>query len=229
MINYIKLSSPPILPAMMLKHDHSMDGKICDELRAWRIRTRLRQDAIAKCLGVAQSQISRWESGRELPRPHNMDAIRRLIRGSEVDPLLALRHFVLNSNQHLLLVDDQLAILARSLPFRASPNPLDRFGWVLDAERNPAFAPVQRRYRELLSGPGGVIGIAVTLPFRHDGTRWVASIGQTIHSIAGIRVCLCELSFAPDASGDADIRVEEVRLEPSGHTHQSMTLWRQSL
>ena len=104
---------------------------------------------------------------------------------------------MLHSSQHLLLFDDQLDILARSLPFQASPNPLDRFGWVLDPERNPAFAPVQRRYRELLRDPDGVVGLAITLPFRHEGARWVASIGKTIHSIAGVRVCLCELSFAP--------------------------------
>lgn len=211
---------------MMLKHNHDRTGEICGELRAWRIRARLRQDAIAKCLGVAQSQISRWESGRELPRPHNIEAIRRLIRGPEVDPLLALRHFVVHSSQQLLLFDDQLAILARSLPFQASPNPLDRFGWVLDPERNPPFAPVQQRYRDLLSDPGGVIGLAITLPFRHDGARWAASIGKTIHSIAGIRVCLCELSFGPAAADDADIRVEEVRLDPTGETRHSMTLWR---
>ena len=212
---------------MMLKHQPDRADDICGELRAWRIRARLRQDAIAKCLGVAQSQISRWESGRELPRPHNIEAIRRLIRGPEVDPLLALRHFVLHSSQHLLLFDDQLDILARSLPFQASPNPLDRFGWVLDPERNPAFAPVQRRYRELLRDPGGVVGLAITLPFHHDGVRWVASIGKTIHSIAGIRVCLCELSFSPAGAGTADIRVEEVRLDPTGETRHSMTLWRQ--
>jgi transcriptional regulator with XRE-family HTH domain len=210
---------------MMLKHDHDRTEEICGELRAWRIRSRLRQDAIAKCLGVAQSQISRWESGRELPRPHNIEAIRRLIRGPEIDPLLALKHFVIHSSQHLLLFDDQLAILARSLPFQASPNPLDRFGWVLDPERNPPFAPVQRRYLELLRDPGGVVGLTITLPFRHEGTRWTASIGKTIHSIAGIRVCLCELSFGPAGPGAADIRVEEVRLDPTGETRRSMTLW----
>jgi len=211
---------------MMLKHDHDRTGEICDELRTWRIRSRLRQDAIAKCLGVAQSQVSRWESGRELPRPHNVEAIRRLIRGPEADPLLALKHFVVHSSQHLLLFDDQRDILARSLPFQVTPNPLDRFGWVLDPERNPSFAPVHRRYRELLGDPGGVIGLAIVLPFHHEGARWVASIGKTIHSIAGIRVCLCELSFGPAEPGHADLRVEEVRLDPAGETRHSMTLWR---
>ncbi|MNL88566.1 hypothetical protein D3C87_2183480 [compost metagenome] len=54
----------------------------------------------------------------------------------------------------------------------------------------------------------------------------MASIGKTIHSIAGIRVSLCELSFSPAGPGTADIRVEEVRLDPTGETRHSMTLWR---
>ena len=211
----------------MLNTDHDRAEEICGELRAWRIRSRLRQDAIAKCLGVAQSQVSRWESGRDLPRPHNVEAIRRLIRGPEVDPLLALRHFVVHSSQHLLLFDDQLDILARSLPFQVTPNPLDHFGWVLDPERNPAFAPVRRRYQELLSDPAGVVGLSVTLPFQNQGTRWVASVAKTIHSIAGVRVCLCELSFSPAGPGDADIRMEEVRLDLAGETRRSLTLWHQ--
>ena len=210
----------------MFKQEHDMAEEICSELRAWRIRSRLRQDAIAKCLGVAQSQVSRWESGRDLPRPHNVQAIRRLIRGPELDPLLALRHFVLHSSQHLLLFDDQLDIVARSLPFQASPNPLEQFGWVLDPDRNPAFGPVRRRFRELLGDPGGVVGLAITLPFLNEGSRWVAHIGKTIHSIAGIRVCLCELSFGPAGTDEADIRIEEIRLDPAGEVRHSLTLWR---
>jgi transcriptional regulator with XRE-family HTH domain len=211
----------------MFKPDNDIAENMCSALRAWRIRARLRQDAIAKCLGVAQSQISRWESGRDLPRPHNIEAIRRLISGPEIDPLLALRHFVLHSNQHLLLLDDSDEILARSRPFCASPNLLDRFGWVLDPERNPAFGPVRRRYRELLQGSAGVIGMSITLPFVCEGAAWVARLGTTIHSIAGTRVCLCELSFDAASNTDGSIRIEEVRLDPTGETHLSTTLWRQ--
>lgn len=216
-----------ILVGMMLKPDHVIAEELCSALRAWRIRGRLRQDAIARCLGVAQSQVSRWESGRDLPRPHNIEAIRRLISGPEIDPLLALRHFVVHSSQHLLLLDDQHEILARSLPFCITPNPLDRFGWVLDAERNPPFAPVQRRYRELLQGPPGVIGMAITMPFVNDGAHWVARVGSTIYSVAGTRVCLCELVFELAGDIDRNIRIEEVRLDPAGETRHAVTLWRQ--
>ncbi|MDB5585454.1 MAG: helix-turn-helix transcriptional regulator [Devosia sp.] len=212
---------------MMFDHDHAMEAELCSALRAWRIRSRLRQDAIAKCLGVAQSQISRWESGRDLPRPHNIEAIRRLVWGPEADPLLALRHFVTNSIQHLLLLDDHQEILARSIPYQASPNPLDRFGWVLDPVHNPAFAPVYRRYLELLQSPGGVIGMSITLPFEHDGQAWSAVLGNTIHSIAGVRVCLAELTFGPTAGQDRDVRVEEVRLDSLGETRHSTKLWHQ--
>lgn len=212
---------------MMFNDTQAPIEDICAALRSWRIRARLRQDAIAKCLGVAQSQVSRWESGRDLPRPHNVEAIRRLIRGPEINPLLALRHFVLNSNQHLLLLDENNDIVARSQPFQVSPNPLDHFGWVLDADRNPAFAPAQRRYRELLQDPGGVIGMTITLPFEHDGARWLASIAHTIHSIAGERICLCEVSFVPADGDDGDLRIEEVRLDAAGETRQAITLWRQ--
>ncbi|MET3898546.1 transcriptional regulator with XRE-family HTH domain [Devosia sp. UYZn731] len=212
---------------MMFDRDHAMETELCSALRAWRIRSRLRQDAIAKCLGVAQSQISRWESGRDLPRPHNIEAIRRLVWGPEADPLLALRHFVTNSTQHLLLLDDQQNILARSIPYQASPNPLDRFGWVLDPVRNPAFAPAHRRYLELLQSPGGVIGMSITLPFEHEGEAWSAVLGNTIHSIAGVRVCLAELIFGPAVSEDRDVRVQEVRLDSLGDTRRSIKLWHQ--
>lgn len=201
----------------------------CAALRAWRIRSRLRQDAIAKCLGVAQSQISRWESGRDLPRPHNVEAIRRLIRGSDVDPLVALKHFVTRSTQHLLLFDDQQNIVARSLPYLASPNPLDEFGWVLDSTRNPAFAPAHRRYQQVMADPAGVVGLSIALPFVHDDSFWLATINHTIHSIAGARLCLAELLFTPATGADSDIRIEEVRFDGSGEARMSVTLWRQPI
>lgn len=208
--------------------DPASAGNICSALRAWRIRARLRQDAVAKCLGVAQSQISRWESGRDLPRPHNIEAIRRLVSGPEIDPLLALRHFVLHSNQHLLLLDDQYEILARSLPFHAPVNLLDRFGWVLDPQRNPNFAPVRRRYSALLRGSAGIIGMSIALPFFHEGTTWLATVTGTIHAVAGTRVCLCELGFDPAPDSDGAMRIEEVRLDPAGETRRATTLWQKS-
>jgi transcriptional regulator with XRE-family HTH domain len=142
--------------------EHTDD--ICKALRTWRIRSRLQQATIAECLGVTQSQISRWESGRDTPRPHNVEAIRRLVWGAEAEPLQALKHFVQNSTQLLMLIDAENGIIARSEPLRHSPNLMDRFGWVLDPETNPAFAPAWRRFSAILSQPDGVVGMTVTCP-----------------------------------------------------------------
>src|SRR5690606_33894507 len=104
LINYVILPETQILAASegFAMHQHASD--ICRALRDWRIHARLGQAEIAECLGVTQSQVSRWESGRDLPRPHNVDAIRRLIWGADADPLQALTHFVEQSSQHLLLI-----------------------------------------------------------------------------------------------------------------------------
>jgi len=199
---------------------------VCTALRNWRIKSRLRQDAIAKCLGVAQSQVSRWESGRDAPRPHNVDAIRRLIWGPEADPFLSLKHFVTHSQQQLLLLDPNDAILARSVPLQTSPNLLDQFGYVLDPMRNPDFAPAHRRYRALLDHPNGLVGLQVELPFIHEGQNWCASLSATIHSIGGLRACLAEIAFGPSPdAAEGVIRLSETRLTPEGDTNQSIALW----
>lgn len=202
--------------------------EICIALRNWRVRSRLQQAAVAKCLDVTQSQISRWESGRDVPRPHNIEAIRRLIWGPEADPLQALRLFVENSNQHLLLIDSHHAIIARSLPLQQSPNPLDRFGWVLDPEANPPFAPAWRRFTEILAQPNGVVGLTISLPFQHEGQSWCVNIHKTIYSVAGLRVCLAEPRFALASPTDgSDIRFEEVRLSSDDSERHALRLWRQ--
>lgn len=204
---------------------HSSD--ICRALRNWRIRARIGQAAIAECLGVTQSQVSRWESGRDLPRPHNVEAIRRLIWGPEADPLLALKHFVEHSSQQLLLIDMHYTVIARSLPLRSPQSPLDRFGWVLDPEKNPAFAPAWRRFIGILEQPGGTVGLTVTLPFAQDGEHWCATLGMIVYSVAGIRVCLAEPSFVP-CDNPGDIRFEEVRIAADAAEHHTLTLWQRS-
>ena len=201
---------------------------LCLALRNWRIRARLQQSAIAQCLGVTQSQVSRWESGRDIPRPHNVEAIRRLIWGQDAEPLQALRLFVEQSSQNLLLIDAHHTIIARSRPLSQSPNALDSFGWVLDPEANPAFAPVWRRFVDILDQPSGVVGLTITLPFRHQGQAWCANIHKTIYSVAGLRVCLTEPRFAPATPADGtDIRFEEVRLSGDDTARHALTLWRQ--
>lgn len=198
--------------------------EICQALRNWRIRARLQQAAVAECLGVTQSQVSRWESGRDLPRPHNIEAIRRLIWGPEAEPLRALRHFVEHSGQHLLLIDAQGAIIARSRPLTCNPNPVDRFSWVLDPVRNPAAAPAWRRFHLLMQQPDGAVGLTLTLPFRDDGEFWCITIGLTIYSVGGARICLAEPRFSRQ-DGDGDVSVEEIRLDAERGERRALTLW----
>lgn len=198
-------------------------GDICRALRNWRIRARIGQAAIAECLGVTQSQISRWESGRDLPRPHNVEAIRRLIWGPEADPLLALKHFVEHSSQRLLLIDMHHTIIAKSHAVRT----LDRFFWVLDPEKNPGFAPVWRRFVGILEQPSGAVGVTVTLPFMQDGEHWCATLAMIVYSVAGIRVCLAEPSFVR-CENPGDIRFEEVRIAADSGEHHTLTLWQRS-
>lgn len=206
---------------------HRQASDVCQALRNWRIRSRLGQAAIAQCLGVTQSQVSRWESGRDLPRPHNVEAIRRLIWGPEADPLLALRHFVEQSGQHLLLIDMHHTIIARSMPLRTQPNLLDRFGWVLDPARNAGFAPAWRRFVAILEQPSGAVGLTVTLPFTQEGEQWCLTLGMIVYSLGGIRVCLAEPSFTP-CDGPGDIRFEEVHIAADEGRRHALTLWAQS-
>ncbi|CAN7384333.1 helix-turn-helix domain-containing protein [Devosia sp. LjRoot3] len=203
-------------------------SELCTALRNWRIRARLQQDAVAKSLGVTQSQVSRWESGRDAPRPHNIEAIRRLICGPEADPLVALRYFVEESHQNLLLMDASHTIIACSRPLKLSSGPLDRFGWVIDPQKNPAFAPVHARFCELLARPAGVVSLKITIPFVENGRDWCAIITKTIHTVVGTRLCLVEPSFR-EATGleGKEIRLEEVRLTPDEGERHSLTLWRQ--
>lgn len=206
---------------------HQPSSDICRALRNWRIHARLGQAAIAECLGVTQSQVSRWESGRDLPRPHNVEAIRRLIWGPEADPLLALSHFVEQSSQNLLLIDMHHAIIARSAALRTQPNPLDRFGWVLDPERNAGFAPAWRRFVAILEQPSGAVGLTITLPFAQDGEQWCLTLGMILYSIAGMRVCLAEPRFTP-CENPGDIRFEEVHIAADQGQRHTLTLWPQS-
>jgi transcriptional regulator with XRE-family HTH domain len=199
---------------------------ICIALRSWRIRTRLRQDAVARSLGVAQSQVSRWESGRDRPRPHNVEAIRRLIWGVAADPFTALRQFVTQSSPGLVLFDASQRVLARSRPFQVSPNPLDRHGWAIDPGRNPGYAALHRRYCDVMARPGGVVSMTVLVPFQDNGNPWSARIVQTIHATGDMTVALAELSFDPAPADLGNARLEEVRIDEGGGTRTSLTIWR---
>ncbi|MBN14505.1 MAG: hypothetical protein CMJ15_04690 [Pelagibacterium sp.] len=95
-------------------------------LRGYRARFSIKQDALARALGVSQGQLSRWESGRERPGARNRDVIDALIHG-RADPLLAgLIHYVRGARAPLALFDARLAIVAASPTLTGMGAPLAR-------------------------------------------------------------------------------------------------------
>jgi len=168
--------------------------EICAALRAYRIRGRIRQQLVARALGVAQSQISRWESGRDLPRPHNIEAIKSLIWGTRTQ-LDSLVYFVRRSALPLALFDENLAVLASSQPFQRPDSDLARFNWVFDPARNPDLAAVRAQYRDILADPRGTIGLNLAVPFTHDKAGWQAGLRLTIQVVDGQPLSIAEIGF----------------------------------
>ena len=164
-------------------------------LRSFRVRTRINQDAIARTLGVSQSQVSRWESGRDRPRAHNLDAIEALIWG-RTDPVLAgLIHYVRGAQAPLVLFDDRLAIVAASPFLRGGGGPLALFGWLFDPEINPALAGMARRFT-MLAKTEPVI--ALEIPFSHEARPWACYGRLTVNRIGPERFAIGEMSFLRD-------------------------------
>lgn len=170
---------------------------ICLALRSYRVKARIRQDVVAGMLDVAQSQISRWESGRDMPRPHNIEAIRALLWGEAITPLLSLVHFVATSSLPLVLFDHEHRPLARGLPFAAPGNLLERCGWAFDPAANPAYAEIHAHYRAVLADPRGAMGLEIHVPFRLQGADWVGVARKTVYALEGRGVCLADLAFTP--------------------------------
>jgi len=180
-------------------------------LRQYRIRARINQADMAEVLGVSQGQISRWESGRDSPRAHNADAIGALLWGRADPQRAALAHFVRNASGLLALFDQAHAIVAASTPFLRPDGPLERFGWALDPDRNPAFGPAFRQYRALLNKPRGVIGLRLTVPFEQEGRAWRAMALKTIYPLDAGAVCVAEFRFEPDiANGKSSPTLERI-------------------
>lgn len=164
-------------------------------LRSFRIRTRINQDAIARTLGVSQSQVSRWESGRDRPRAANLDAIQALIWG-RTDPVLAgLIHYVRGAQAPLVLFDHRLEIVAASPFLRGSGGPLRLFGWLFEARINPALAGMARRFATL-AGTEPVI--ALEIPFSHEARPWACHGRLTVNRIGPDLYAIGEMSFTRD-------------------------------
>ncbi|KKB12841.1 hypothetical protein VE25_05220 [Devosia geojensis] len=192
-----------------------MPQDICAALRAYRVRARLRQRTVAIALGVAQSQVSRWENGRDTPRPHHAAALERLLWGPDDEPLAALRRRVSGSTRNLLLLDRGFHVLARARPFMERPDPLQRFGWVLDPQANPSAVPFHARYRDLMENPRGATGVVLALPFVDGNARWAAHMQALVCTVSEAAICLAELTFTPAGSADPTPLLNETRLEPA--------------
>lgn len=200
--------------------------ELCAALRAFRIRARLRQDAVARSLGVAQSQVSRWESGKDVPRPHNIEAIARLVWGTTGGPRQSLVHFVTHSDQTLLLFDDQHRLLAASQSVSAPDGTFARFGWAIDPDRNPAFQPAFNRYREVLADPRATIGLRLTVPFVSEGQAHVALVRKSIYASGAGRFCLAEIAFRDALAGERQtVLLEEIRMEADLPARATRTIW----
>jgi len=185
------------LPGEMQARETGMQQphEVCVALRSYRIKARIKQEVIARALGVAQSQISRWESGRDIPRPHNIEAIRALLWGSTATPLQSLAFFVRTSELPLVLIDHSRQLIARGLPFQAPGNDLERFGWIFDESRNPELVEAHRPYHEALADPRGIVGLELRVPFEHQGEPWVGVSHKTIYAVEGRGICLADIRF----------------------------------
>lgn len=167
-------------------------------LRAYRIRARINQHDLARIVGVSQSQISRWESGRDSPRAANAETIRALVYGRPDPQLLALVHLVETTSAAMALYDaeDNLIVASRNLAHPGGP--FRQWGWLFDPGAHPAFAPVYRRYRAILARPEGTVGLRIRVPFRVGEDPWCAESRRTILLAGGSGVCLAEIAFLPD-------------------------------
>ena len=174
-------------------------------LRQYRIRTRINQDAIARSLGVSQSQISRWESGRDQPRAANADAIRALVWGRS-DPVLAgLMHYVRGALAPLVLFDETLSVVAASPFLRGTGAPLAHFGWLFDPAINPELSRLAQRFRTL--GPSTPV-LSLEIPYSHEARPWACFGRLTVNTVGADLFAIGELSFVHDTAQ----RIEAIAL-----------------
>lgn len=64
-----------------MTHDPAiLTSSLGPSLRRWRVLNRVKQEALARQLGVSQSRISRWESGGAQPEGRHLQSLLRLLR-----------------------------------------------------------------------------------------------------------------------------------------------------
>ena len=177
-------------------------------LRRYRIAARLNQADIAQSLGVSQSQVSRWESGREMPRAHNLAVLRALVWGRNEPVLDALIHQVRESNLPLVLVDARLDLLAASRFLRLAGGPLSQFGAVFERRWNPRIAELAAAFRACAEE--GATAARVVLPFVYEERRWLCTAHLTFCPIGPRLYGMGEMGFEKDRTE----RAPEARVVP---------------
>lgn len=169
-------------------------------LRRYRISARLNQADIARSLGVSQSRVSRWESGRERPRAGNLELLAALVWGRN-DPVLdALIHQARESMSPLVLVDARLEIIAASRFLRLAGGPLGQFGTVFDRRWNPDIERLAKGFRACAED--GAIAARIVLPFEHEAEPWRCTTRLTYCPIGPRLYGMGEMSFARAKSDD---------------------------
>jgi transcriptional regulator with XRE-family HTH domain len=94
---------------------------LCHALRRWRLLHRVKQDHAAELLGVSQSSVSRWESGRQTMEPAEARKVEALVAArltSAADAALGV--LIRESARAVHLVCDTSHRLLASSPSRAA-------------------------------------------------------------------------------------------------------------
>jgi PAS domain S-box-containing protein len=87
------------------------------QLRRFRRRRALTQMAFAELMGVDQTTVSRWESGRQVPELGMQRRLRDLVRRVEPRDEVLLKHWIDTSVGYTVLCDEDRIIRAASPSF----------------------------------------------------------------------------------------------------------------
>lgn len=94
------------------------------EIRAYREREGLLQEALAEALGVSQATVSRWESGRQRPDIESQQTLRPLLWGGLVNASALVLHAVRSAPSLSAVGDCEARLLT------ASPRFCSVTGWM---------------------------------------------------------------------------------------------------
>ncbi len=104
----------------MLSDGSILQSNLGSSLRRWRVLNRVKQQALARDLGVSQTKVSRWESGLAQPEGADLLKVLKLLRARpETAADRALLHLVEQAAAPVHLVCDLTHRLLAMSPARA--------------------------------------------------------------------------------------------------------------